>query len=444
MKYKAVPFVLAAVLLAAPIATAQPLPCAHAYEASAEELISSLRVAEMPGGSAAVGELFVRLSIFAVNGGSSGVALGFLQFTENIINNDLRRNRIDQVTADSLKALIEQARAVLANCTSTPPLLTLNCRSGDGENELMWLTPSGTHSATTILYRTDTYPRGPADPLAIPVGTYPGGPDEVGRATHDTLANDIRYYYAAFAKDASGEASPGKLTFGRPRSRAGAFRWSYTAGGVASPSVGGLPNDFMTVSSAGFVFALEHAADGGFWSSGFTPAQVPSPTAARPISLPDWATPTGEPWVLISSSTGRVSAVHASTGAIVWTSPSLGRPVEASVCAMYTTIGGIDDIVMVGTADGRRSNRFYGLDLNDGSILWSFDNGGGADRIGAIRGMCTVDYGRSQVYFTSKPARFGSQDTVWALSLDVGSATKLWSENHPNVNTSVVRSGDTI
>ena len=39
-------------VLAAPAVSAQPLPCADAYAASAEELISSIRVAEMPDGTA--------------------------------------------------------------------------------------------------------------------------------------------------------------------------------------------------------------------------------------------------------------------------------------------------------------------------------------------------------------------------------------------------------
>ncbi len=436
--------VLSAVTLVAPSVGAQALPCADAYAESAEALISSIRVADMPESSAMLMERMVRLSVVSVERGNSSAALTHLRVAEDTLDRDLRRGRIDEVTAESLRAQIEQLRAMLGNCTATPTLLSFNCRSGDGENELLWLTPPGSHVATKVLYRTDAYPQGPSDSAATEVGTFPGAPSEIGRANHGTLANGMRYYYAAFALDSSGEFSPARYTFGRPQSRAGAFRWSYTAGGVTSPSVGGLPDDFMTASSTGFVFALEHADDGGFWPTGFIPARVPVPAAARPISLPGWATPTGEPWVLISSLEGRVWAINAATGATVWTSPNLEGSIEASVCAMLTAGGGFDDIVMVGAGEGNRGNRFIGLDLTDGSVLWSFDNGGGRDRIGAIRQMCTVDYARDRVYFTSEAARSGSRDTVWALSLEVGAVSKVWSENHPDVNTSLVLSGDAI
>ena len=160
MNRRALLVVLAAALLVAPTIAAQALPCAEAYAAGAEELISSIRVAEIPEGSATVMELMVRLSIFSVNRGNSSAALTLLQVAENILDRDLNRGRVDEVTAESLRAQIEQLRAILENCTATPQLLTFNCRSGEGENVLMWLTPPGTHAATKILYRTDTYPQG--------------------------------------------------------------------------------------------------------------------------------------------------------------------------------------------------------------------------------------------------------------------------------------------
>ena len=431
-------------LLAAPMASAQALPCADAYTASAEQIISTVRVTDLPGGAAVVLELMARFSIIAVNLGNAPVALTLLQGIENGIDNLVRTGGLDPVSGEAIIALVEQARAVLANCTATPPVVTLNCRSGDGENEVMWLNPPGTHIATRVLARTDTYPQGPLDPAARVVGTYPGLPGAVGQATDTGLANGLRYYYAAFAEDSSGESSPGRLTFGRPQSRDGAFRWSYTAGGASKPIVGGLFERFMITPSTGFVFALEEGADGGTWHSQSIPTRIPSPAPDRPIALVGSVTPTGEPWLIVSSLEGRVRALEADTGATIWTSPRIGDAVEASVCIMFSAYQGIDDVVMVGTVDRRGRGRFVGLDLADGSVSWSFDNGGGSGRLGPIPDSCTVDYGRQRVYFASEPGRRGSQDTVWALEIGEGSATKLWSAIYPNVNTAPVVSGEAL
>ncbi len=431
---------VALAVLAAPTVSAQALPCADAYSAIAWELISSIRSAGGPEVPTRIMELFVRLSINSVNRGNGSAALSQLQSVERFID----RSIDDPVTRESLMTLLDQTRAVLANCTATPPLSTLNCRSGDGENELLWVNPAGSHLSTTILVRTDRYPVGPSDPIADEVGTYAGGPGEIGRATHDTLANGMRYFYAAYATDSSGEPSPARFTFGRPQSRDGAFRWSFTTGGAGRPTIGGLEDQFMTTSSTGYVFALEPGPDGGTWPASYLPPKIPSPSDGRPITIPANITPDGAPWVLVTSRNGRVSAINASTGETVWVSPILGNGIDASVCAMFTAYGGVDDVVMVGVNNLFGGSRLVGLDFATGSLSWSFDNGGGRDAVGAIRNTCTVDYAQQRVYFTTETARWGSRDTIWALTLEDGMASKLWSENHPRINTAAVLVGEAL
>ena len=440
---RSVVLVLLAAALAAPTVSAQPLPCAPAFAAAAEELNFALRALDLHPIRHLVLEGFVRSAVEAANRGDLTAAQSSLQAVEDYVDVLERNGSLDEVTAEAVVVVIDQARAVLANCTATPPVATLNCRSGDGMNELLWLNPQGSHVATHILVRTDTYPLGPLDPAARVVGTFPGAPGTVGRATDNGLANGIRYYYAAFAEDASGGLSPGRLSFGRPQSRTGAFRWSYTGGGASWPTVGGLVERFMITSSTGFVFALEEGVDGGAWHPDNIPVRVPFPAPGRPIALVSSVTPTGEPWVIISSLAGRVSALNASTGATIWTSPRIGSVVEASVCAMFKTLGGVDDVVMVGTAHPTRGNRFVGLDLADGSESWSFDNGGRSN-IGPMPDTCTVDYSRQRVYFTSEATQHGVQETMWALEIADGSATKLWSATYPNVNTPPVLVGDAL
>jgi outer membrane protein assembly factor BamB len=160
--------------------------------------------------------------------------------------------------------------------------------------------------------------------------------------------------------------------------------------------------------------------------------------------VPGDVSPDGNPWAIATTLDGRVRAFNAATGAAIWTSPELGDSIEASVCAMITAYEGVDDVIMVGVNNRFGGSRFVGLDLATGSELWSFDNGGGWNFIGDISGMCTVDYGRQRVYFTSELERWGTRDTVWALEIADGSATRLWSASHAGVNTPAVLVGEKL
>ncbi len=421
----------------------QPLPCADVLTATVHEIISSLRVLGLPEGTARAFEAVASAAISAADRGNLPAALGILGALENRIEALVRSDRMDPVTGDTLIGLVEQARAVLASCTATPPLVAFNCRSGSVENELLWLSPPGSFASTTILYREDRFPLGPNDPAASVLGVFTGGPDEVGRATHDFLTNGVRYYYAAFADDGSGELSPARLTFGRPERTDGSFRWAYTAGGTGRPSVSLSSDVLATSSSTGFVFGLEVGTDGGRWTQDWNPARVPAPAPARTVGIPAIA-PLGIPAVFVASLEGRVTALDGRTGETLWVSPPLGGELTSSPCAMFRAFGGVDDVVMIGTANRRSGNRFYGLRVTDGTVAWSFDNGGGRDSVGRMFTMCNVNYNYQRVYFTSESLRSGSQDTLWALSLETGTVTPLWSARIDGVNTSVVRRNGVI
>jgi outer membrane protein assembly factor BamB len=109
---------------------------------------------------------------------------------------------------------------------------------------------------------------------------------------------------------------------------------------------------------------------------------------------------------------------------------------------MFRVFGGADDVVLIGTAEPAGRNRIVGLRPADGSLAWSFDDAGG-DGIGAVEESCAVDYARQQVYFTSRPAAAGT-DTVWALSVAEGSATKAWSVGITGAATAPVVNGRAI
>jgi len=154
-----------------------------------------------------------------------------------------------------------------------------------------------------------------------------------------------------------------------------------------------------------------------------------------------WTTVGGTTKILFhTSEVGRVHAMDAISGAALWTSPFLGTAMKMNVSGMFTDFGGAFNVVFVGTAEADGANRFYGLNLADGSILWAFDNGGGAGAIGPITGAA-VDYANTRVYFTSRGHATGSPDTVWSLTFNATSATKLWSAAVPDVGTSPVNRG---
>jgi len=414
-------------------AGAQPLPCTAALVATVEEMVDSLLALGLPASEAARLEAEARVAIAAAEERDLPAALRRLRTQENRIRALVRTGQLDAASGDALLALIEQFRGALANCTGVPALAAFNCRSGTSENELLWLSAPVTHVATRILYRTDRYPTGPDDAGATVLGSFPGSPGTVGRARHAPLLDGRRYFYAAFGDDGSGELSPGRLSFGRPQPDGDGFGWSYTAGGTARPAVGGLPDLFTTVSGAGFEFGLEVGANGGRWVH--PPARLRAPAPARPVTIPPPAVPFDTPLVLVTSLQGRVWALDAATGLPRWVSPVLGE-LRAPVCGMFRAFGGADDVLLIGTADRTGRNRILGLRPADGSLAWSFDDADG-DGIGAIEESCAVDYARQQVYFTSRPVAAGT-DTVWALSVATGSATKTWSVGVPGAGTAPV------
>ncbi len=116
---------------------------------------------------------------------------------------------------------------------------------------------------------------------------------------------------------------------------------------------------------------------------------------------------------------------------------------QAAPSGYFTFFGGTRDYILVGTRDGSVGalNRFYALNLADGSVAWSYDGSADGLEIGVINGQATVDYINKRIYFAS--AAFGGptgQDTVWCLNLETGG--RIWSAALGNVMGSpIVRNG---
>ncbi|MCP4250550.1 MAG: PQQ-binding-like beta-propeller repeat protein, partial [bacterium] len=156
------------------------------------------------------------------------------------------------------------------------------------------------------------------------------------------------------------------------------------------------------------------------------------PAQSRPPIVPTTLGPATKV-AFLGSQDGRAYAVDADTGQQLWASPQLppaGSLIQASPKGSFATFGGIDRL-MVGTRNSSADNQMHGLDLADGTIVWSFDNsvaqGGDGTGIGIISAGAPLDLANNRLYFASRARAGGSTDTVWCLSYSAGSVSKVWS-----------------
>ncbi len=327
------------------------------------------------------------------------------------------------------------------SCSVAPSAVAfLTATATDGANEIEWLNPStGTYGSTLIRYRTDTFPADPTDGtwLADRAGA-PGAHDAV---THTGLANDTTYYYAAFVDNGGGQYSAARVVSARPFDTSGPVKWAYSTGAsaLAPPGIGSV----YAVANDRVLHSMEPGAAGGTWPAGWTPMAMNAPAQARPPILPIALGPATKV-AFVGSQDGRVYAVDADTGQQIWASPDLGGLVQAAPAGMFTAFGGAHDLILVGTRNAGGDSAFHGLHVSDGTVAWTFTNGGGASGIGIISSGATVDYPTRRVYFASRAKPGGSSNTVWCLSFDAASATLEWARDVGDVDGSPILSGGRI
>jgi outer membrane protein assembly factor BamB len=139
--------------------------------------------------------------------------------------------------------------------------------------------------------------------------------------------------------------------------------------------------------------------------------------------------------VFVPTLEGRLYAINGDTGELLWKSEILGPELRANPCGTFKAYGGFD-ILTLGTYDLTGENKFYGINVADGSVAWVFDNGGGANAIGPIRGMCAAPI-PGRIYFASRRKAGGSQATVWALNYNANSVTKAWATDIGDAEVSI-------
>lgn len=346
-----------------------------------------------------------------------------------------------------------------SSCTTSASdvrFLTARATGGSGATsgsvKVEWLNPTGSYTGTRILRKTGSAPTGPTDALATVVVDDDGAFAGQHRWFIDTgvptgLSLDTTYYYAAYVSF-SGTYSSGKHVTARPQNTTSAsipVRWVYSTGAtnLAPPGIG---PSLMSVSNDRIAHATAMGAAGGDWPSTWTPMAMNAPSQSRPL-IRQVTVDTATKVAFIGSQDGHVYCVNADTGAVVWTSPDLGGPVQGSPVGTFTAYGHPYSLIYVGTRSTASGNRIHALNVSNGTIAWTFDNGGGGtpgNAIGIISGALSVDPVASRVYFASRARVGGSSHTLWCVSFNASTASKVWSQAVGDVDGSVTKVGSRI
>ncbi len=276
----------------------------------------------------------------------------------------------------------------------------------------------------------------PDDPDATFVASAPAPANTKFTFTDVSVANGTTSSYSLFSYTGSSPSlySSGKDIPSRPFNSPAGIKWVFSSGGITlatpgvrplccSPQVAGA---VYTTSNTRNIDAMNLGVSGGDWPTGWIPYAMNAPAPNRAVSNNLTSTLVGgsKHPVFAGSSDGRVYAVDGQTGSLLWVSPVLGDYITAPPSTMFGEIhAGAPNLIMVG-ANSATGNKFYGLNITNGSILWTFTNGV-ANNIGIISGQALVDYNTTRVYFTSRAG--GSGNSVWALNASTNPPTLVWA-----------------
>ncbi|MRR12224.1 hypothetical protein EG835_07110, partial [bacterium] len=119
---------------------------------------------------------------------------------------------------------------------------------------------------------------------------------------------------------------------------------------------------------------------------------------------------------------GRVYAIDADTGTLIWATGVLAEGLQAGLSGMFVAFGGSANRLFVATRNSSSENSLKCLDVADGTVLWTFNGGGG---IGIINGMPSVDLATGKVYFGSRRKAGGSLSTLWCVTTSGSACSAL-------------------
>ena len=145
----------------------------------------------------------------------------------------------------------------------------------------------------------------------------------------------------------------------------------------------------------------------------FRPASVGSPVQGR-FAVLGLAGHSGT-YAVVGDQSGRVTAVNAATGAVLWVANGgaplgeriQGQPVVQLASrsnAAYLAVHAGRDLIFVGTRNTATPNRVYALSSVNGQPVWTYAPGD----LGMINGGFMIDYELNRLFIASRgPARCG-------------------------------------
>ncbi|MGD8895411.1 MAG: kelch repeat-containing protein, partial [Acidobacteriota bacterium] len=323
--------------------------------------------------------------------------------------------------------------------------------SRNQENVLEWVS-SGLWGGVRIRYNAGPTCTFPTDPISSGtlLADLPGATSTRARFVHDTppLTNGWDYCYTIFSDMGGPPYSVGRSNSGRPMDTSGPVKWAFSTGvfSLTAPTVGW--SGIIATSNDHVVHAMERGLGGGEWPAGWLPIRLNGPVQSRSPIVPIDVNG-ANPVVYLGSQDGSVYVVDADLGGAFGGYPRApvalgGAPGQAAPAGIFTAFGGAHDYLLVGTRDATvgADNRFFAIDPDLMTVVNpTFDNGGGANGIGIINGMATVDYPSTRVYFTSHAKVGGSQATLWCMDLPPVPPpvfSLAWTRNLTDIDSSPV------
>lgn len=326
----------------------------------------------------------------------------------------------------------------------------------DGRNRLQWRVPAAPTAPTQIKVCWKSSSTTCTSPLSD-TDTDPGGCSSINGPftaggkllfTHDnTSVIKVQvpraYCYSVFTLYPSFSAERAEIAVKTFDSTPGPVKWTLTPGhyggaaaaSVVPPTVG--LDGVFSVGTDGVVYAMQRGitATSGLWPPTWNPVALGKPAHNRSpvVTLPAGAR------FFVGTENGEVHAIDAKSGAIAW-SRAAGFPLgsqqlmtgstgtQAVPAGLFKAFGGLNDLLLVGTATAVGNTQFFALDPATGGTIDYYPNGpvGPSDSpvpgpIDNVFGMATVDYTTNRVFFGTA----GSAFTLWSLDLGPGGAPDL-------------------
>jgi len=313
----------------------------------------------------------------------------------------------------------------LAVAAPPPDVGALTARAIPGVVQLKWTNPAA-HEGVLILRSTaappDTRPVDqtvylPEQLLGNAKVLYSDRFSSVSTITNSGLTNGTRYYYRVYNHHQNltyslGDTPPGGIS-AVPQARTGANPlWCYSTGfpntlqpvtdlGVAVYSAGNLGAITANVTDTGNV-----SNDG---VEKFRPVSVGAPVQSR-FLLSTLAGHSGK-YTVVGDQNGRVTAVNAATGAVLWVANGgvpLGERVQSQPIAQlasranaaYLAVHAGRDLIFVGTRNTSTPNKVYALSSVTGQPVWTYAPGD----LGMMNGGFMVDYEYNRLFVAARGA----------------------------------------